>query len=358
MSDASRPLFRKFPALETTVPRAELGRFPTPVQHLPDLGREIGNAELWVKRDDLTNPDYGGNKVRKLEFLLGEALARGCRRVVTMGGFGTNHGLATAAFCNRLGLACDLVLFPQPVTAHCLQSIKLFHKHEARLHYSLHFVEAMTIGLGLVAKAAITGDKAMFVPAGGSSPLGTLGFVNAAFELEEQVLTGQLPEPEVIVCAVGSCGTLAGLLVGSRFWRLKSRLVGVRVTPGMAANCTLVSRLANKALALLMRADGTPGPRVPASAVVVKDDYYGGGYGVVSEASRRCVELAGSFGLRLETTYTGKAFAAVCDEAAANPGRGPILFWDTFGSADHSAEADGVDIRGLPRRFRRLFEKA
>jgi len=355
----SLPLFEQFPAL-ASLPRVEIARLPTRVEHLPDLGRELGSRDFWVKRDDLTSSVYGGNKVRKLEFLLGRAIARKVDTVVTLGGIGTNHGLATAIFCRKYGLKCHLVLFPQPVTDHCRQSLKLYCSRGASLHFAPSYASLAGKVLWQIGVARLppNAERVMFVPAGGSSPLGTLGFVNAGLELARQVRDGVLPEPEVIFCALGSGGTLGGIIVGVKLGGLRSRVVGVRVTPELVVNPGSVARLCNRTVRLMRRAGAKVGiGRFRAREILVDGRFYGGGYGNVTEDARRARELAGRYGLKLETTYTAKALAAARDYAASKSGGGPILFWNTFNSADLSAEVDSVAWWELPPEFRYAFEE-
>ncbi len=127
-------LFIEFPELKERIPWVRLGEFPTPVQEL----RNLGHKNFWIKRDDLTSSLYGGNKVRKLEFALAEGLDKKKKKVLTFGGIGTNHGLATAIFCQKLGLDCSLLLFKQPVTRNVKQNILLFHKYNAKLIYKYY----------------------------------------------------------------------------------------------------------------------------------------------------------------------------------------------------------------------------
>jgi len=216
-------LFREYPELEENTPRISLGRFPTPVQRL----NQMGDTNLWIKRDDLSSPVYGGNKIRKLEFILGEAKRRKSAHIITFGGIGTNHGLATAIFCNKLGINCTLLLFYQPVTAGVKKNLLLFNKYKAATIYKTTLWKTV-VSYYLLQRFKYPG--AYFVYAGGSNPEGTIGYVNAAFELKEQINRGEIPEPEVIICPLGSGGTLAGLSLGLQLAGMQARLMGVRVS--------------------------------------------------------------------------------------------------------------------------------
>ena len=172
-----RALFDRYPSLRRTLPFVPLGRFPTPVHRITDVAQALGIEHLWIKRDDISAPEYGGNKIRKLEFILAQVERQRKTHVVTLGGIGTNHGLATAIFCRRLGLACTLTLFPQPVTSGVKQNLRLMHYHGARLVYRPSLMGAI-FTFYLVQRMQYPG--AYFLPAGGSNAMGALGFVNAA----------------------------------------------------------------------------------------------------------------------------------------------------------------------------------
>ena len=357
MVETRRPIFERFPEA-VSIPLEPFANLPTPVVHLPDL--EGTDGRLWAKLDGLTHPDYGGNKVRKLEFLLADALANRADTVITVGGLGTNHGLATAVFARKLGLKCHLVLFRQPVTRHVLASLKLYHLHGATMHLARSYPEVAlrVLGSWAASKFGLTGKNVSVIQPGGSSPLGTLGFVNAALELEQQVRDGLVPEPAVIFVALGSCGTLAGLAGGIRCTSLKSRIIGVRVAPGTVTQRGTVAALATETLGLLHLAGARPPTdRVRKEEIEVIDGYMGDSYGQITPASRAAVELGAGHDLTLETTYTGKALAACLDWMKAHPEVGPVLFWNTFNSKDVYSQADAVDHHMLPRSFHRFFER-
>jgi len=339
------PLYDVFPALQK-LPRVAIGNFPTPVQKLTSLGHD----NLWIKRDDMSSALYGGNKVRKLEFTLAEAIVTGKKKVVTMGGIGTNHGLATAIFCKHLGLGCRLLLFWQPVTEYVKRNLLLFVRYGAELRY---YKTMLKTGFMFYTKERLAHD-AYFLYAGGSSPLGTVGFVNAAFELKGQIEKGQLPEPDYIVCALGSAGTMAGLWLGAKLAGLKSTVVGVRVTdrslgPVPIANEKSVLSLINKTYSLMNSI--TPMPHIQFTTPVILHDYCGQGYGYPTSACLDAIEtMKHNEHIQLEPTYTGKTFAAVCDMIQKKEyADKTILYWHTYNSVDLSDEVKKVDISQLPK---------
>jgi 1-aminocyclopropane-1-carboxylate deaminase/D-cysteine desulfhydrase-like pyridoxal-dependent ACC family enzyme len=348
-------LFERFPELAGSLPRVSLGELPTPVQRLKNLG----HGNLWIKRDDLSSPVYGGNKVRKLEFILGDARAKGAKEVVTIGGIGTNHGLATAIYCRRLGLRATLVVFDQPVTHFVRQNLLLFHKNGARLVYARTMTGA---GAKFYISERLKRPGAYFLYAGGSSPVGALGFVNAAFELKKQIDAGLLPSPRYIVCPLGSNGTMAGLSLGMLLAGIPAEVIGVGVThaklgPLHLATATSVRALMRDTLRLIKGA--CPGvPDVAIGEQHVIHDYFGGAYGLPTKEGLAAMRLfKEKEGIKLEPTYTAKACACLLD-LIRDPSRAkdPVLYWHTYNSVDLSKEAATVDYRDLPPEFHRFFE--
>ena len=346
-----RPLLRQYPQLETAIARICLGSFPTPVQRVDRLGYD----NLWIKRDDLSSSAYGGNKVRKLEFLLADARRKKKKQVITMGGIGTNHGLATAIFCNQLDMSCTLLLFHQPVTEHVKQNLRLFASYNAKMVYHLSLGKTV---LAYYLLQRIAHPAAFFIFAGGSNSLGTVGFVNAAFELKDQIDQGQLSAPSVIFCPLGSGGTLAGLSLGVQLAGLTTRVMGVRVTashlgPLPACTAATVAKLMERTYRFLKKRS----PAIPPVALeppVILHDYFGGGYGV---STRNGSLAARAFrekeNIVLEPTYTAKTAAAVMDYCRERDrDDGPVLYWHTYNGVDLSARAQQVDDRDLPKSLR------
>lgn len=359
VAEAGLPLHRAFPALEGALPRRALVRVPTPVEALP-LDGAAGDA-LLVKRDERCCPLYGGNKPRKLEFLLGRALARGSRTLVTTGGLGTNHGLATTILGRSAGISCVLVLVDQPVTPGVRETLRLQLAYGATQRAARNVAGAVVHTLWALAASAARGERPQLLPTGGSSPLGNVGFVSAGLELAEQVRAGACPEPETIFLPVGSGGSMAGLVLGLRLAGLETRVQGVLVTDILPPSPTRLVRAARATLALLRQAD----PSVPPVPIVAADfplavDQLGPGYGAPTPAARSALDAAAEFGLRLDTTYAGKALAALRARAPwRERGRGPVLFWNTYNAVDVAAVAPrAVSEDDLPAGIRRAIERA
>jgi D-cysteine desulfhydrase len=349
-------LFRAWPGLRARLPRHPVLSGTTAVEPLDLDGVPAGS--LYVKRDDRSCPLYGGNKPRKLEFVLGAATARGARRLVTVGGLGTNHGLATAILGRDAGLATTLVLLHQPVTAGVQRALLLHAAWGARLVYGANVPGVALQTARVLAGATLRGERPFFVATGGSSLRGNAGFVSAALELAEQVSAGALPEPAEIYLPVGTGGTLMGLAAGLRLAGLGSRVVGVLVTDILPPTPRRLAHGARRVLAWLRRRDPKiPEIRFDAGDFELEAGQLGAGYGAPTEAAREAVAAAAAAGLALETTYTGKCLAALRERAArgALPDR-PILFWNTYNGVDVAARAPApLDAATLPPRFRRFL---
>jgi len=315
-------------------------------------------GSLFAKRDDRCCPLYGGNKPRKLEFVVGSATARGARRLVTTGGLGSNHGLATTIVGRNAGLAATLVLLRQPVTPEVRHALLLDAAYGAKLVYGANVPGTALQVLRVLAASALRGEKPFLVSTGGSSTRGTVGFVSAGLELAEQVRAGALPAPAQVWVAVGTGGTLAGLVAGLKLAGLPTRVVGVIVTDILPPTPRSLARAARAVLRRLRRAE----PRIPEVPVSPADfdlvhDQLGVGYGAPTPAARDAVAAAAACGLVLETTYTGKCVAAIRGRAASGAlPDGPLLFWNTYNGVDVEALAPRpLDPAALPARFREFL---
>jgi 1-aminocyclopropane-1-carboxylate deaminase/D-cysteine desulfhydrase-like pyridoxal-dependent ACC family enzyme len=319
-----------------------LARGPTPVERLGALSAQ--GAELWVKRDDQTHPVYGGNKVRKLEWLLADAVARGAKRIVTIGAVGSHHVLATTYFAREQGLQVEAVLVPQPRTDHVVEVLRAGLGLGLRPH---------PVGSWAAVPVAVAGHAlrgAYVVPIGGSNTTGSMGYVVAARELAGQIRAGAMPEPDVCVVALGSGGTAAGLAAGFAAEGLRTRVVGVCVSepPWLLRYVSL--RLAGSC-ARRIRGSGE-GPR--SVSLTVDARFLGPGYGHPTREGDEATALARQAGLELDPTYTAKAFACALWYVRARRER-VILYWHTLSSAPLAPLLERAPTEdALPPRLKNL----
>jgi 1-aminocyclopropane-1-carboxylate deaminase/D-cysteine desulfhydrase-like pyridoxal-dependent ACC family enzyme len=348
---AERPaLFAAFPWLEGRIPWMPLGRFPTRVHRVEGLLPP--SVELWVKREDESGAAYGGNKVRKLEFLLAEARAAGARRVATLGGIGSHHVLATAVYGRQAGLDVEAVVFPQPLTDHVREQLLADVATGATLRPTSGY-----LGVPLAIWRARRPPDTAWIAAGGSSATGCLGYVSGGIELQAQIARGELPPPDAIYVALGSCGTAAGLLWGLRAVEPKPELVAVRVVNRSVSNAMRTRQLYQR---ITEHLGARPGERwalgLPPS-LRVEHGFFGGAYGRATPAAEAAVARAAAVGLRLEPTYTGKAMAALLADAEAGRLDGKrVLFVHTYNGVELTPLVrGGPGVGALPAPLRRHF---
>lgn len=290
----------------TRFPRAFLARLPTPIEPLPRLSAHLGGPRLYVKRDDLTGLGLGGNKLRKLEFLLGEAQSQGADTVLTVGAMQSNHARQTAAACARLGLACELILRrgSHATDAYLYGgNVLLDRLFGARLHV-LAAQESREAFMAARAEALRgEGRRPYCIPVGGSCGLGNLGYVVCAREILAQGTESGVTF-ETVVAATGSGGTQGGLVAGMLLAG-GVPVTGIAVEGNRSEQEALAAAQAAEALRLLGRDTDDV-----AASVNVLDDFVGPGYARPTDSMREALSLAARFeGLVLDPVYTGKAFA-------------------------------------------------
>ena len=308
------------------LPRVRLGVFPTPFYRLDRLSEQYGRG-IWIKRDDLCGVALGGSKVRKLEFVLAEALDQGCDTVFTTGGAQSNHAALTAACAARLGMKCILLLKRRGVTEHRGNLVldELFGA-EVRLldmdSYDEIYAEMHRIG-GTLEQA---GHKCCYIPVGASTALGAVGYVSGAREIAVQAMAAGVRLGH-IVSATGSGGTAAGLFLGASRFLPEAQVHAVCVDHGPFRQI---------ALDLAAQASDLLGCPVPDPAALTVESHVGPGYAVSAPAdSPRSRELAQPEGILLDPVYTGKAWSGMLDllEQGAFDDRGDLVFFHTGGAA-------------------------
>jgi D-cysteine desulfhydrase len=317
-------IHERFPRTAATLRRVPICRLPTPVRPAPGLGDGV-----WVKDDALSAEPWGGNKPRKLEWILADAKARRRRTILTFGGIGTNHGLATALYARREGLECVLALAEQPRDEHVERQLRRLHEAATRV-YLTGSARRTALAAPLIAlrHSQLRPPRPPYLlPPGGSSPVGALGFVEAGLELAAQVEAGELPEPRSVYVALGSGGSAAGLAAAFAIAGLPTRVEAVLVNDQLRLTETSVLRLAGRTLRLLgRRGADVSGVRLEPDAIRVLEGFMGAGYGHATPEGERAQALAAEAeGLALDPVYTGKALAAIL----ATPRDGPVLFWNT-----------------------------
>lgn len=331
------------------------GTYPTPLRRFS--GHDEASHDIWIKDDGQTAAVYGGNKVRKLERLLAMAQRQGAKRLLTVGAAGSHHVLATCLFGRRLGLPTHAVLTPQPWSAHA----------EATLRAGVHAgLSTAPVSSYLAAIYRLRRDRRpgdFLIGPGGCGVEGTWAYCLAVEELWQQLQAQPLKAPDAIVVAAGSGSTAAGLLAGVLRSGAPTRVIAVQVAPNPALRSMIVSQ----ALAALRRHGHSIGPVRALRSLSVDRRFVGRGYGHRSAVGDHASQLARSFGLSLEPTYTAKAFAATLRWAGhvAQPleecklrlhQRQTYLYWHTLSSAPLAILLEGAHEK-LPNELTQLLRK-
>jgi D-cysteine desulfhydrase family pyridoxal phosphate-dependent enzyme len=306
-----------------TLPHIKLLHLPTPVEALPRLTAELGGPNLLVKRDDLTGLGMGGNKTRKLEYLLAEAQANGARTIITTGAIQSNHCRQTAAACARLGIACTLVLAGEKPTS-ASGNLLLDQLFNARFVWTNREQRDQTLEQTFQ-QAWEAGQRPYLIPYGGSNTTGAAAYVFAIREMLDQDV-----KPDWIVFASSSAGTQAGLVAGAKLFGYRGKTLGISVDEPEAHLKSHVAELAGATSDFLGEKLTFDPPEILVSA-----DYLGAGYGMMAEPEINAIRLfARTEGLLLDPVYTGRAAAGLIDLVHKEFFKRDekVLFWHTGGT--------------------------
>ena len=300
-----------------------------------------GRGQIWLKDDGVFGGAWGGNKARKLEWILPDVRRRRRSTILTFGALATNHGLATALYARERDIRTVLALVDQPLDDHVARQRTRIERSGARVYRTGGTLRTIAALPYLYARH--TDWRGLrppyFLTVGGSSALGALGYVDAALELAAQIERAELPEPTHALVALGSGGTAAGLALGLAIAGLRTRVVAIQVNDRTPLDPARVARLANRARRLLRRR----GARIEAAPVEpgdlrVETRWLGGGYGHRTPESEHAIGAAREEALALEPVYTGKTMAALLAlREREELGSGPLLYWHT-----HNALAESL----------------
>ncbi len=372
MADIS-PLLSRLPSLKL-VAHVNILTEATEVHALTQMNSYYANknikADLWIKRDDQSHLALGGNKSRKLEFIIGDAKAKGAKSLITSGNWGSNHAYSAAQAAKRFGMSVDLLLGNQPVSENVKQKLLADFALGAKLHYY-----GTQIGLGVgIAKSwlkAFFKKDTYYVPPGGSSPVGNLGYANAFLELLDQV--GRENMPKRIILPMGTAGTTAGLLMGRCIAGLENEveIIAVGIANGPLSNKKLLVKTAKK-LEKFIHKNLSDEDRKKLSdchfenknpLIRYRGNYSEPGYGEASEIVHDLIKLVEEKeGIKLDPTYSGKAYHHLHDLISVDKKPVKTLFWMTYNSFDLNQVINTYpwsDVNkkylDLPKKFHSLF---
>lgn len=353
MSDRDE-LQSAYPRLGKALPRVPLAKLPTPVRStlFPCAGGEVN---LVIKEDNRTSREYGGNKVRKLEYLFGRAQARERETVATFGTVGSHHALATAIHAREQGLASLSFLSHQPKTGNVAATLNMLLDVGSEI-VPFRGKRAERIS---ILRRWLRGRRASIIPAGGSSWVGTVGFVNAGLEVAAQIGRGECERPERIYVATGTMGTSVGLALGFALAGVPIEVQAIRISHTNITDEAKIAQLAEKTTQMMRRLD----PSIPADLarrmrLTLRHEFFAGGYAKADEATLKAINIARSdLNLRLEATYTGKAMAALLADLGDKGMAGrTVMFWQTYHARPLPVDSEKpLDKRRLPKEFLDYF---
>jgi len=279
---------------------------------------------------------------------------------MTFGFAGSNHALATAIYAHNLGLKSISLLMPQINAHYVKKNLLMSYQYNAELHQyrneKLLYIGAI---YQLIKHIMQYGRAPKIIPPGGSSPLGTIGFVNAAFELKKQIDEDKMPKPDIIYVALGTTGTAVGLMLGLMAAKIDTQVIGVRVAHIKYGNAKKMAKLFHDTNRLLHSLDSSfPNLKITKNEINIRHDFFGRQYALFTEESVNAVDtLWKNEGIKLDGTYTGKAFAALMNDIKNKKLTNTvILFWNTYNSKDYTKKVANVDYKVLPKCFYRYFK--
>lgn len=366
---ASNILFKHYPVLQEKLSYVSLGSLPTPLIHCKQLPAQFSQVNIFVKHDGLTGFEcegkklFGGNKLRKLQYLLADALAQDYQSVMTFGCVGSNHALQTTVCAQHIGLQSICILRPQPNSHVARRNLLLQQAHGAQLLFAPDRLSAAFASVAVCYDHKQRYGKFPYIiPVGGSNARGAIGYVEAAFELKEQIDAGLISVPDRIYVTLGSGGTAAGLLLGIKAAQITTKLYLVTDEPEDIAGEAIdkVKNLAAETNVLLQSYDTTfPTCTITENDYCVIADCAGSQYGLFTKEGVAAMNLMRTAeDIQLDGTYTGKCFSALVRDVQSGSCNGQtVLFWNTFCGEPLRNVTDSVDYRHLPKAFHRYFEE-
>jgi D-cysteine desulfhydrase len=343
-----------FPRLASGIPRLPLAELPTPIDYRTLLLGGKTHA-VAIKRDDLTGRIYGGNKVRKLEYLMHKAAHMNARCIATFGTVASNHALATALYARELGYESLCFLSHQTRTPNAARALRIHLRNHTKI---------VRYGGGRKNRVATLRENLrrpgiFLIPPGGSNWLGAIGFVNAGLELAAQVSAGDIDEPGRLYVANGTMATAVGLALGLALAGSGTEVHAVQVTEDFVSSPDAMRRLLTKTAFVMHQLDeAIPADLASRARYQFRSGFLGDGYAKTNAATDSAIATArDQLGLKLEATYTGKAMAALLDDLVASPSGASVMFWNTYNSRPLPAVTESSASNDeLPDDFRRYFD--
>ncbi len=348
------PLLAAYPNLASTLPHHPFCDLPTPVTHLADFGTEIDHPSVYIKRDDLSGEIFGGQKVRTLEFLLPSASEAGSNVVVGLPG--TSMALATNVYAHKFGIPVETILLDTRPTLEAQTNLRYFQYMNASLHLAADPAEVEALKEQLHQRYD---DLTLLSP---TSPLGMCGYINAAFELTQQVEQGLLPKPDYIFVSTGLLGTAVGLMLGFKAVGMHTKVIAAHVNAAsyqsrLEARQNMV-KLFDATVAFLREADDTfPELRLSPYEVMLRSDTSDDPGFSIRRGREWIAHFAELEDVQLDATWTGPAIAMLEREAQTGLLDGKtVLYWHTHNARPYPIAVEKIDPMVLPEAFHHYFD--
>lgn len=344
-----------YPQLAQYLPKIELANLPTPVvERQLQAGSRAHNVT--VKCDDLSSDLYGGNKIRKLEYLLQRATAKNAQRIATFGTVASNHAIATAVHAKSLGFECTCLLSNQTCTPSVPRALNLHMQNGTEV---IRYGGARSSRIRIL-REHLWNRGVFLIPPGGSNWLGAVGFVNAGLELAAQVARGEVPMPDRLYVANGTMATAVGIALGLALAAFPTEVQAIRVTENFVSNPAAMRRMLVKTATVLNSLDDSvPVDLADRARYCFRDEYLGDGYAKTNATTDHAIDVArDELGLTLDATYTGKAMAALLDDMQKPECAGQsLMFWNTYNSQPLPVGSERPDdVSRLPPEFLRYYD--
>lgn len=350
------PVFKTTIANGLKIPKINFGNFPTPLRKLDSLGKLYSRNNLYVKCDNSSGDLYGGNKVRKLEFLLADAQQQKAKRLITSGFIGSNHALATALYGKKCGFNVTLTLFGIQKGDHvCNNLLADYHAGAEIVYYETFDQYQQDLPRLIKEYERLDGITPYCIPAGGTSPIGIAGYVSAAFELKTQLDTLNINKPITIFVPFGTMGTVAGLIIGLKAARINGSVVAVSVVPSFIASRIALNKLLSDSISFFKTYDSSFSHiKINDNDYIVDNDQFGEGYGISTSKTDRAIEIFKQQELiTLDPVYSGKAAASFIDHITQDFDN-HCIFWNTKSSVPFT-QPENITL--LPDWLLKLLER-
>jgi len=316
-------IFKKFPALKWKLPNLSICKTPTPLLPMENLQKEINHENLWVKRDDLTGDIYGGNKIRKLDFLLAEAVRKKVRVIATSGAIGSHHVLATCLYAKKFGIDTAAIQYPVPNNSHLKRNQEMI---DNLARWKINIKTPLSLPLAYrelrknLTNEGFKPDDLFIIPPGGTNPLGCIGYVNASLEIEEQRKEMGIEPFDFVFLPFGTGGTASGLETGFRLAMSPTRVVAVTVTSPAIANRWTLEWLCESTRLLLSEKLGKlawlMGKRRKGFEIQIESSYLGSGYAHYGIEEEKIIDMMfEKEGIEIDPVYSAKAMRAFIDKS-------------------------------------------